>query len=84
MCVYTLYETVNKCTCINKYKHVCLDVFVFLTSHTIAGFDTLNFFLKVIPVCVTAAKGEAGALPVHGVIVPAGVTRPTWSGVGGL
>lgn len=61
-----------------------VDMFVFLTSHAVAGFAALVFFLKVIPVCITATEGEAGALPVHGVIVPAGVTRPTWSGMGGL
>lgn len=57
---------------------------VFRTRHAVAGLAALFFLVKVVSVGVTAAKGEAEALPVQRVVVPAGVARPTRAGVGGL
>ena len=58
--------------------------FLFRTSHSVAGVNALRFLRKVVFVSITAAVGEAVALPIQGVIVPASVTGPTWTGAGGL
>lgn len=54
------------------------------TSNTAAAFFTLEFMLEVVAFSITAAIGEADALPVHWVVVPACETCTTWSCVGGL
>lgn len=55
-----------------------------LTCHAAAVCFTLGFLLKVVAFGATAAVGEAEALPVHRVVVPAGETGTTRSCVGGL
>lgn len=54
------------------------------TCHSVTGVLTLPLLLKVVPVSVAATEGELVTLPVQGVVVPAGVTRPTRTGAGGL
>lgn len=55
-----------------------------LTGHTVAEVIALVLLLKVVAVGVAAAVGEAGALPVDGVVVPAAETGPARPSVRGL
>ncbi len=66
-----------------QYKY-CKTVCEHGTCDSLARLAAFLFLIKVVSVGVTAAVGEVVALPLQRVVVPAAVTRPTRSGVGGF
>ena len=63
---------------------MCVCVCVCGTGDSAARLSAHLLVLEVVGVGLTAAVGEGEALPVHGVVVPAGEAGPTRSGVGRL
>lgn len=85
MCVHAcecVYRGICICfgVCVSLHLCVCLS----LTGHTVAEVTALALFVKIVAVGVAAAIGEAAALPVDGVVVPAAETGPARPSVRGL
>lgn len=54
------------------------------TSHSFAALTAGIFVLEVVVVSITATISEAETVPVQRVVIPACVTGPTGTCVGGL